>query len=118
MSKQKSYDLKVGEPFNPVEIFGGVCIRYFILSYSGITDQEKLLFGILFENAEEDIKATIISREELCSTLSWNIKKLNKNINSLKNKKLIGIREESKDNITFEFYDHELYPIYNVIEEN
>ena len=49
--------LSVGEPFNPFGMFVGVFIPNTILRYRGLTSQQKLVMGRLFQYAGRDGKA-------------------------------------------------------------
>lgn len=78
----------IGNEFNPYGLFHGLFIPNCIAQSTYLSDQEKLLMGRLYQYAGRNGKA-FPKRTVLAQELAWNLRKLDRNIQALKNKGLI-----------------------------
>ena len=97
--------LVVGEPFNPHMFFmennteGLIIPSPLICKKYKLTDQEKLLFGKLFQEKEKEV-----SKHKIAWSLGWEIPKTTNIINKLIKKRLIIESPNNKSDFdVFEF---------------
>ena len=100
--------MKYGEQFNPFGYFTGLFIPNCI-AQSDLSDSAKLLLGRLFQYAGRDGKA-FPGRKELKTELNWKIRKLDRYIKELKDRKLIKTYQKTEHSpSTYIFLYHEIY---------
>ena len=98
-----------GMEFNPYGLFHGLFIPNCIAQSNLLSDQEKLLMGRLYQYAGRNGRA-FPSRTKLAVELSWELRKLDRVISKLKQKKLVKTSQATSQSTSeYLFLWHEIY---------
>ncbi len=80
--------MKVGEPFNPYWIFGGIFIPNCVLQNPNLSSTAKLCWGCIVEPAKED-EETPLNQETLATKLGESAQQISRALKELENNKFI-----------------------------